>query len=421
MLSIKRIQARFKKAFSPVGKFFSKLIPILQVRGRLFAVGLISGAGFVWLSIPIHESQFLINLLGQSSVEAISLIVKELGVGFFVAAIAVIGYEWGSHSKEALDLTKTLVRIMESEGLERIKLTLEQLFSECDEARDFHRYIHDIVKTSNEIAKQDSVAKKEYLKVISWLLNKPIKVNSERLKDWLLNEKEGHDWEYSMPYTPPEVAGSILGTQMKIIQKSGGFYNSISKISFWEGDKLDYFFEKTKEAVMNPEQEIIVKRVFNLCNAELDSFIKAGKKTNPQLKGERKQKMKTILKILSKHEKLETDSNHKYQVKFFLPEKIRFVKENIKIDQSKIESAGYGIFRVYPSDYFIRFIAEDEDLLSIKMGYCKDKDESILLFDQMFEYATAANPFKNFAPLFPASQLENQPPNPDLGKPEVSE
>ena len=82
-----------------------------------------------------------------------------------------------------------------------------------------------------------------------------------------LTKKRDKEWEYSMPYTQSQVAGRILATQMKIIHKSGGYYNSISRISFWEEDKLDYFFLKTENAVKAGRE---VKRVFNLCDNELN-------------------------------------------------------------------------------------------------------------------------------------------------------
>ncbi len=385
--------------------FFGSLIEVFHARGWFIIIGFSLGCLFVYLSIPIHKSVYWTERLGEDGKEVLSLVVKELGVGFFVSAIAVFGYEWKSHAKQALDLIKKLVEMRESEGLDTIKSALQDIFAKYEEAASFQEHIYKIIELSNEIAKQKVPHKKEYLKVISWLLDEPIRSNGERLKAWLINESDGQDWVYSMPYTPPQVAGSILGTQMKIVSKSGGYYNSISRIPFWEGHELDYFFERTKDAVRG---DVVVRRIFNLCNdKELEYFVRTGKKIKPNLKNkDQKNRVKLVTRIIQKHLDLANEPNSSYQVKFFLPEHLSEVIENTNLDEARIENARYGLFKMYTSPFIVRFVAEDENLKSIKMGYCREKDADVALFDEMWEKATFENPFKNFINMIPPQKEE---------------
>lgn len=78
----------------------SRILEAVASKKRFIFAGLAIGLGLIAISRPIEHLP--VEILGQVAPYVIAIVLEHIGMGFIVAAIAVVFYEWTAHFKEFL-------------------------------------------------------------------------------------------------------------------------------------------------------------------------------------------------------------------------------------------------------------------------------------------------------------------------------
>lgn len=366
------------------------LVRVIQSHGLFVLIGFSFGVMLVILSkfVPNIWEYLGITFKGRSTV---TVITKEVGVGFIVSAIAVFGYEWRSHSKHALELSKKLTEILESEGLTALESSLRVFLGEGDDKQSFRENVIKFVLTAHSLGSAQTPDTVQYVKVLSWMFEKTVKKNADNLEG-LVTDSAGAEWHYDVP-SSSEVAGRILGAQMKTLVHKDS-YDSISTIDFWYDDSLDYFFEKTSFAVRI--NKVKVRRIFNFCDySKLLNDVRAyNKKNRANLPTATKEKLDKLMGALRKHEILAIESEGTYEIKFLTRANFeKLGKNHAGFNKAELETTHFGLFKKHGSDQIVRFEAETAALSKLALGYCLPNDRPVKMFDLLWKTAQSENPF----------------------------
>jgi hypothetical protein len=375
------------------------LLRVLKSHGLFVVAGFLLGVLFVIVSkfIPFIWEFIELSMKGKSTA---SLIVKETGVGLIVASIAVFGYEWRSHSKHALELSQKLEKMLAAKGEEALDESLTALLSGDEDTDLFRENIIDFVKTANNLSNKQTPDTVQYLRVLSWIFDQTVKKNAGNLVG-LVEDDAGAEWHYNVP-KPAEVAGRILGAQIKVLS-SGDSYDSISTVDFWRDDSLDYFFNKTKEAVTR--NNVIVRRIFNLCNInDLSKEVIKAKSNNKKGKPYKvneviKKKLDSITNILERHKELADQSNGNYKIQFLSSfQTAAIIDTQTEFSKKELEDTHFGLFRNSSSKQIIKFVAETTSLSKMGLGYCHSKDKEVKMFEVLWKASSEEDPFEVLLP-----------------------
>lgn len=178
--------------------------------------------------------------------------LEHLGMAFFVAAIAVFGYEWQSHYKELFAKIKEvntaisdLRELVKSEARVTIEKGLHALFP--DDSHELNRQIRvslqHIVQSIDVTEAARAWNRDVYIALVAGMLKSAS--DSSRLTDVLPNQT---GWfELTIP-TATELADFMLAAQMNALQQ-GDKYIVVSDFSSWTAaTDLDAFKRATQNA-----------------------------------------------------------------------------------------------------------------------------------------------------------------------------
>lgn len=358
--------------------------------GLFAAAGFLAGIGLVHLE-EIHHFK---DMAGWH--HYLGLALEHGGLGLVVSSIAVFGYEWRSHAKHAFELSEKLqesidrvINMEAAKGFDALDYALDTLIGSDDErARNRLRdNIKKIVSSAYELRQLQTEETLQYLNVISWLIDKAATKNAENLVG--MAQGTTVEFHYEVPASAAEMAGRILGAQMKVLNRKGSkdSYDSIADISHWSGTEFDYYFERTQHAA---NRGVKIRRVFNLNLYKKDiKMLKPSELDGIAISEE----YNDIAKIIKRHVDFARESHGNYQVRFFLNSHIENVKKILR-NRSKNDIAGacFGLFKNADSSTIIRFVADTPTLSKMRLGYIKTDHQDIELFAAIWQVADEENP-----------------------------
>ena len=236
-------------------------------------LGMTIGVGFIL--IPHYFS----SLLDQH--HTTGLVIEHLGLGFIVSSIAVFGYEWRSHARNVIELSKKLHKSLED--VERIRKTMilskaqvDVLTTSAEEALDssLKVYIGEdwaalredlkaLINAVYHVQQHKTWVRDRYLKVVQWLLHESVVDNAQSFV--YLTDQHPHGEQHFKVPIPPKIADQILTTQMELMER-GDTYDVISDITSWRDNALDEFRKESLRALL---EGVKVRRVFNRFRLDL--------------------------------------------------------------------------------------------------------------------------------------------------------
>lgn len=360
----------FKEAFSSHGLFIAG--------GLIIGLALIIIAETTGLK---ERPEWLLHIFGLS--------LEHLGLGLIVSSIAVFGYEWRSHVKKVLDLSRkleqsihdveqiretiretgTLLELLSKSGDKTLEPALRTFLGEenpslCKSLRQFVEAIYEIqrdkaddVSLPENEYKYRKLVKKRYIGVTEWLLQRTVLANARQFQK-VIDGGEGH---FTVPATSGEMADVILAAQMSIMSE-GDSYDVISDVSSWRDNLLKEF--KAESISKIKSREVKVRRVFNLFRhglppADSSSYQEVCKKT-----------IRTLYDHLSASVNLSKKAWVGYELKIFWEEELKKATESHPdFREHEFREAHFGLFIHKETREVTRFKVELENLSNMTLNW----------------------------------------------------
>ncbi len=321
-----------------------------------------------------------------------------IATGLTVSSICVFGFEYLSKARgdfertekmEGLaksldDAVKTLGAIEQSQSsFEEIRTVLYELrskvseensrkvayhcFSNTNAERTLGKSLNGIIRYASELKRTHSVDSQYYLEFLGWLCNVILR-NAQSLA--ALEEDIAHgsfggeieaeeaECKYatltiSWP-SSQEVAARISATKMKGL-RAGDSFCAVSNVLFWDKGQMDFFLRETEIACK--ERGVNVRRIFNLCNMLY-------------VPGLLEQNFDAAKQIVKQHQKLQQESNGKYEVRFYGPEQVaKAFKANKTLNPQSLSYTSFAIFKRADNEPdIVRYRIEDESLSRMSLS-----------------------------------------------------
>lgn len=275
---------------SQVGKFLDTLRRIRKEVWRFALYEILAGVCLLFaynIGLTLAQLNF-----GNTTVEnypfmarVILDILRDLGVGFFVAAAAGIGFE-GLHQSVG-DAAKELEIQQKIDALidvaEKMKHFANPLLAVSDHLDAIlpdvkYREIKDGIKGMIEVmAEMRSHDKEscpglegvEYVALVDWMLDEYVLSGAKDLAN-LLRALNPQQMDHCGSYEPPDrksLAQRIFAAQMRSM-KCGDEYHSLTNLRLYEGGDAKMFIDATKDAL---QKGVSIRRLFNVCELEADN------------------------------------------------------------------------------------------------------------------------------------------------------
>lgn len=212
-------------------------------------------------------------------------VLRDLGVGFFVAAAAGIGFEGlhqsvGDAAKELEIQQKIDALIDVAEKMKHFANPLLAVSNHLDAVFPDNKYrkikenINEMIKVMAEMRSHDKeccpgLEGVEYVALVDWMLNEYVLSGAKDLVHLMraLNPKE---MDYCASYEPPDrksLAQRIFAAQMRSM-KCDDEYRSLTNLRLYEGGDAKIFIDATKDAL---QKGVSIRRIFNVCELEVDN------------------------------------------------------------------------------------------------------------------------------------------------------
>jgi len=387
-------------------------VQLVWVRvGKFIALGFLTGISLVvigelGIKYPpaiIYENAMWSDLM-KFSIEVFSFIVKDLGLGLIVAAIAVFGYEFLTHISgvveeagrlragylsldDATGQLKSAIR--NSNPREAFREDIRTLFPEPELRRPLRKLVERALELKDE---EIPKVTNEYLQFLGWFIKEFALTNAEELVDLQKSIGEKNQtkvFEYKAPDTR-EVASNILAAHMRSLSMHDS-YDSVSNVLFYEENRMFVLHAAMKEAF---QRGVKVRRIFNVSNFEVDE--KQGLK--------QPNKFKIAKDIMDRHMRLAEESDGLYEIRFFGQDiknkgliKTEFHPREYR-HLTKLPLLYFALFYHHMIESRILFIVEDSELSKMELAYCEETNPSVQLFEELWGLCNGTpNPFEGDA------------------------
>jgi hypothetical protein len=198
-------------------------------------------------------------------------LLEHLGMGFIVAAIAVLFYEWGAHIKDSIRLSEVSLKLSDDlaaikgavgenalEGALRVLIRGEK--PEYDD--EMVRRVAQFVDHVRDLQTEGDWARAGYARFLYRLL-KDVTDNAESLRsisaELRKNPVANAEYHVLVP-SPAALTDIMLAEQMRRLPR-GGKYSIASNPRAWQANQLNELHEQSQKAV---ENGVIIRRIFVL-------------------------------------------------------------------------------------------------------------------------------------------------------------
>jgi hypothetical protein len=295
-----------------------------------------------------------------------SLLFEHVGMGFIVSSIAVFGYEWRSHSRETIDLSKKLVDLLKTQGSDALRRGLSDMFSPKGVEHEVARHIGNVATSLSELLRKGREAH-YYVSFFSGIISGLIESNIQEIKGFY--EKTNAEVTFRVLSTGL-IVSDILAAQMNSMEEDET-YEVVSDLYSWKDDQLKSFQDATRKAV-GVGVEVI--RIFNLWATDEIEY--------------REMPAKVVKAILQEHLKADREWGIGYKVFYFGKEELKNLKAEYEgIDERSINSMHKGIFS-RNGEPVISFEVVDRSLARIRLNQHKgDLHDAKIMFSKIRSFA----------------------------------
>lgn len=370
--------------------------------GWLVGVSFLLGVSLAGASIFINPAPYEgTNPTLYKAVGLLGLIMKDVGLGLIVSAVAVFGFEWMSHLNQALERTDKLTLAIaevakiknELGAVENLRGQLESLkteshryfdalsrnaqtsystliegiFSEATDA-SFKKPLESIFRNAIILKQSRSAFIPSYMNFLGWFLERTAQY-TESLCD-LSRRKQNPTFTY-FPPSGRDVTSQLLGNHVDALQE-GDEYLTLSNPEFWVGTSFYFFWQRTKEAL---NRKVSVVRVFNLSKYESMNDVSGSIRT-----------------VLLEHQKY-AHSFDTYYVAFMWKKCFEEAEANLldKISEKRknvgLKDYIFGLFKhvEHGRSEIIRFRAIGDHISQMSLRYCGEQTEDYLILREMWK------------------------------------
>jgi hypothetical protein len=235
--------------------------------------GLLVGSVLVWLS-P-HAKTILSSpiLIARGIPDLAEKLLEHVGMGFIVAAIAVLFYEWRAHLKTVENVSRELTALREAVGARALERALKACVNTKVDAHDREviESITDIVENLKRLKDEGDWAQMGFQRFISAML-KRVSVNAERLAELssALQQNPASAANRKIDiHTPAELVDTILAEQVGRL-RAGGRYSVVTNPQDWQEGQFQQLQEVSKVAV--EQYGVVIRRILVLTDSGPNAY-----------------------------------------------------------------------------------------------------------------------------------------------------
>jgi hypothetical protein len=221
--------------------------------------GCVVGFGLVLLSEYVNKN---------NKHEFFGKLLEHVGMGFIVAAIAVLFYEWGAHLKAVERVSSELTGLREAVAAQALSKALEVYMNTGD--HDFDRKVIDsitsILNDLKRLQDQGDWTQTGFQRFINAMLDK-VSINSGRLADLSgqLRTNPTRAASYNVEvHTPAQLVDTILAEQMALLPERGR-YSVVTNPQDWQEGHFPQLLRESKIAV--EQRFIVIRRILVLADS----------------------------------------------------------------------------------------------------------------------------------------------------------
>lgn len=214
----------------------------------------------VALGVSFGLGCFAVSFVWESSHPHGAKILEHTGMAFLVAAIAVFGYEWKSHRKAFVEVTRSMADALHAQNLTGAIRCVDETFVGSDPLNsDVRASITELLKALDHLVSQKLWHREIGLGLVIAL----IKSATENAHKFAENVEGGFPIELPKP---AKLVAAMLETQMASMQK-GDAYQVISDFSSFQKQQLADFMRKTQDQI---KKGVSVNRIFVCFDHDFD-------------------------------------------------------------------------------------------------------------------------------------------------------
>lgn len=233
--------------------YFPRLLDAIRTVG----VYSVSGVAVGWALVYWADSF-------QTTNKLLAKFLEHLGMGFIVAAIAVLFYEWGAHLKDSIRLSEGLRAIQSAVGENALEGALRVLIHGDKPEHDLEmiRRVTIFVDYVRDLQTAGDWARAGYVRFLYRLL-KDVTQNAESLRNISaeLRKNPAAGAEYHViVQSPAALTDIMLAEQMRRLPH-GGKYSIATNPRTWQANQLNELHDESRRAV---ERGVIIRRIFVL-------------------------------------------------------------------------------------------------------------------------------------------------------------
>lgn len=310
--------------------------------------GLVLGTLLVWASTFIHD-------------KFIERMVEHVGMGFIVAAIAIVFYEWRAHMKEIRELMVDLRGLTDPMASDAIQRALK-IYLPSIEIRESMVKIIDELKRLQ--ASGDWAQQGHQRFILSMIQN--VERNAADLAGISSKLAAGSNASAKLNLLPPVThVGKLLAAQVQLLPL-GGQYNVVAIPNDWHRRQLDALFAECRQAA---EKGVEIRRLFVVTNSGENRF---------------EFNAAELRKILDPHVTAASESGSRYVVKVMdASARQQLREEDSEIDDAaeKIFTSHFAIIEHPNAAYCLLIKANDRTLSDVQVeSIARAEDNHLLWF-----------------------------------------
>lgn len=323
---------------------------------RFISAGMAIGLGLI--AISTYKMELFGWILSEHARDIVATALEHIGMGFIVAAIAVVFYEWSAHFKEFLQLSTQLTELKGAIGEKALGDALKTYIRTGDAVNDgkIIAAVTDIVSGLKRLQDEGDWTQMGFQRFVVTMIEN-VSANTNRFVELStrLRKDSGNTNTYGVVvHNPAELVDTILAEQLRGLPAAGRYSVVTNVHDWWEGS-FPNVLEQSRAAF---DRGVDVRRILVLAKVGANAY-----------SGERSE----IERILNTHSagELNTYSAGDYRVRVFDDEARKELKR-IKMKHAdaadEIFLHHFAIMDNRQSDHCLRIEASEPGLSEFRLG-----------------------------------------------------
>jgi hypothetical protein len=218
--------------------------------------------GLILIFVATYAKPLIESIFTPKASEVMEKLLEHVGMGFIVAAIAVLFYEWGAHLKDSLQLSQELNSLRQAVAAEALNEALDVQLQTNDEHHNAEvtEAISTIVAALKQLQDHGDWAQMGFQRFIAAMITR-VKENAQQLAA-LSSERTAAARNITV-LTPAVLVDNILAEQIRRLPKDGR-YSVVTNPGDWKEGQFPTLQEQSKIAVES--RGVVVRRILVLAD-----------------------------------------------------------------------------------------------------------------------------------------------------------